>query len=111
MFVLEDKSPEVRMIDFGDGERVLFSLPVLGDAGVPIMVSTSVALIMEAFKGGRPADAQIASLWGTFVDAVGGSYPHAMKHLGAMDIEQLKHVLDHWFSESARLADFSPKAH
>lgn len=110
MFELGDNTNEIRYIDFGRNGKVLFKLPVLGDPGVPMLLNTSVALLMEAFKDGRPTDAKIASIWAMFIDSIRNSYPAALEHLGGMDLDQLKHVVEHWFKESAELTGFSPKA-
>ncbi|MBL5974796.1 MAG: hypothetical protein D3X82_13805 [Candidatus Leucobacter sulfamidivorax] len=110
MFELPEPSSEIRLIDFGSNGKVLFQLPVLGDPGVPMLLNTSVALMMEAFKQGRPTDAKIASIWAMFIDAIGNSYPNALQHLGGMDLDQLKHVVTHWFTESQKLTGYSPKA-
>ena len=110
MFELKHSDSEIRFIDFGENGKVLFKLPVLGDPGVPMLLNTSVALMIDAFQDGRPDDKKIANVWGLFIDALGNSYPNALRYLGNMDMEQLKHVVEHWFSESNKLTEFSPKA-
>ena len=110
MFVLKDKTSEVRMIDFGDGKRTLFQLPVLGDDGVPMMLNATVALMVEAFEGGAPSNSKVADLWGTFINVLGANYPKAIEHISQMDTEQFKYVLDHWFSASKSMSGFDPKA-
>src|SRR5690554_3848884 len=110
MFEIQDSANEVRFIDFGRDGRVLFKLPVLGDPGVPMILQTSVALMVEAFQGGTPSDSKMASLWSMFVEAIGNSYPNALVHLGRLDKDQLRDAMMHWFKESNKLTEFSPKA-
>lgn len=109
MIELKHSSSEVRMIEFGDGTNVAFRLPVLGDPGVPMMVTSTVALIVDAFNNGTPSNERVMMLWSSFIDALGASYPKALQHLGAMDMEQVKHVMSHWFAESQKLTGIDPK--
>lgn len=106
-----DDSAKPRMIDFGDGERVLFQLPVLGDPGVPVGIMTAFAMFYDKVLSGRPwTDRETAGTWGYFIQSIADSYPDAVRQMSRMDEAGVQHVVQSWVEESQRLAGFDPKA-
>lgn len=99
------------MIDFGDGKKTLFQLPVLGSKGVPLGVMSAIAILKETLDSGRLADdASVQRAWAFFIEVMADNYPQATRFLSRMDLEQFKHVVDNWFAKSTELGGFDPKA-
>lgn len=99
------------MIDFGDGQTVLFRLPALGSPGVPMGLMSCVAVLKEVVDSGHTSsEAEVQRAWAFFISTLADLYPDAARHLARLDEEGLTHALRAWFDESARLAGFDPKA-
>ena len=102
---------ETRVIEFGDGERKLFSLPVLGEKGVPMGLVTGAMMLSRALDlVGPERDKELGNAWAFFIDTLATSYPAATRHIASLDFENIRHVMDHWFEKSKELAGFDPKA-
>lgn len=112
MFVLKDNEGEVRFIDFGnDKGKVVFQLPVLGDDGVPMGIMSAFGIFWSKFQDARDlTEAEVARAWSYFIDVLGATYPDATIQLARLDRENFKHVIEHWVTESEKIAGYNPKA-
>lgn len=112
MFILSENEGEVRFIDFGnDKGKVVFQLPVLGDDGVPMGIMSAFGIFWSKFKDARDlTENEVARAWSYFIDVLGVTYPDATIQLAKLDRQNFQHVIEHWVSESSRIAGFSPKA-
>lgn len=107
---LNDDDKQIQVVAFGDGEKTLFTLPVLGAKGVPIGLMNAVVLLLRANEAHSERDTQYANAWAYFVDVLADNYPTAARYLASFDEAQFKHVMDHWFEQSKELGGFDPKA-
>ena len=112
MFVLSENEGEVRFIDFGnDKGKMLFQLPVLGDDGVPMGIMSAFGIFWSKFQDSRDlSEQEVACSWSFFIDVLGVTYPDATIQLAKLDRRNFQHVIEHWVSESSRIAGFNPKA-
>lgn len=112
MFELGGETTELKMIEFGttkDGKRkVMFRLPVLGQPGVPMGLTSAFAIFYDKVLSGRAmTDQEVAQSWSYFIQTLADSYPDATRQMARLDEVQLKAVIEHWVKESD---DYDPKA-
>lgn len=108
---LEGPQSEQLVIEFGTSEKTLFSLPVLGQSGVPLGVVTGAMMLSRALDlpDGPDRNGEVSRAWAFFVDVLATSYPTATRHIASLDFENVQHVLTHWFDKSKELGGFDPK--
>lgn len=110
MFQLNDNKP-AEMIDFGQGGKVLFRLPVLGAAGVPMGITSALSLFYDKVSSGRKmTDLEVSSSWNLLIQTLADSYPDATRQLARLDEDQLRQVITHWVEKSAEQGGYDPKA-
>lgn len=109
---LEEKPEEQLVIGFGTSEKTLFTLPVLGQSGVPLGVMTGAMMLSRALDlpDGPDRNGEVSRAWAFFIDVLATSYPAATRHIASLDFENVQHVLTHWFDKSKELGGFDPKA-
>lgn len=107
----EQEAAESQVIEFGDGERVLFTLPVLGTKGVAMGLVTGAMMLGRALDlTGPERNEELGRAWAFFIDTLSSSHPKATRHIAALDFDNVKHVIDHWFEKSREIGGFDPKA-
>lgn len=106
MFEIDSTNNEIQMIKFGQGGKVWFELPVLGQKGLPVGLMTAFAMLYDKVQNGSFTEASTASAWTYFIDVIRSNYPDAIIPLSKLDEAQLKQVITHWVQQSP---GFDPK--
>jgi hypothetical protein len=113
MFELETATAaDLKMIEFGttvrDTRKVLFELPVLGQPGLPMALTSAFTIFYDRFSSSRAfTEGEVAQAWTYFIQTLADLYPDATRQLGRLDETQLSSVIEHWVKESS---NFDPKA-
>lgn len=111
MINIESTEEELEMIDFGRKGKPWFSLPVLGQKGVPMGITSSFSIFWEKFGNGeRMSERTVASAWNYFIDSLRDSFPDATRALSMLDQEQFKQVIGEWVKQSNERGGYDPKA-
>lgn len=108
--MLEIKPAEetVEMVDFGMNGKVLFSLPKLGESGVPIGIMSAFAMFYSRLESGLGFTEQsVSQAWSLLISTLADAYPDATRQLARLDGEQVRQVVIEWVQQSEA---FDPKA-
>jgi len=108
---LESTQTEPQFIEFGRDGKVFFRLPVLGSPGVPIGIMSAFSMFWDRMQSGsKITERETSSAWNLLIHTLADAYPDATRGLARLDEPNLKHVFEHWVTESQRLGGFDPKA-